>query len=413
MEIRAVRDSELEEMVNVQSLIFGPAPYENNIRSIDEYRSYVEGDSDYHLKHTLVVIVDKKIVGRLRIWDREMRIGSSTVRVGGIGGVGTHPDHRRAGYASWLMKEAIQHMQSDGYEISALFSSNAQPFYRPLGYERVPTQGVRIVPRKPVNTAKTDWKIKTFNKERDLGQVSTLYDLYNSERNGSVLRSRSHWDTTTARLRGTLPALVARRNDALAGYLSCVAEGNVMRVDEVAYDHLDPSILVALTHHFLSVCEDKQIQEIHCEIPHRHPLIDQLVDGCDGDLHITGNSNMMVHIVNLQRFLRKLLPDWQCRLNAAHRKFSTISIGIDLNDQYCVLHLDNSGKLQILDNDPQAHQLELRDSLLWRVCVGESSWSQITPILAVQGVKIPPEISQLFSTLFVQQEVIFWTPDHF
>ena len=201
-----------------------------------------------------------------------MRIGSCSVRMGGIGGVGTHPDHRRAGYASAMMKDAIEYMHSAGYAISVLFSARAQPLYRSLGYECVPMEGVRIVPRRTVDPVKTDWQVEPFDEERDLEQVATLYNVYNAKQSGSIVRSRAHWDTTTARLRGTLPALVARHDDTLGGYLSCVVAGSAMRVDEVAYDRADPSALVALTHHLLRFCEEKQIKEIYGKIPTPSPL---------------------------------------------------------------------------------------------------------------------------------------------
>ena len=65
MEIRAVRESELEEMVKLQCLIFDPDRYER-------YWRYIRGDSSYRLEQTRVVIIDGRIVARLRIWDRDM-----------------------------------------------------------------------------------------------------------------------------------------------------------------------------------------------------------------------------------------------------------------------------------------------------------------------------------------------------
>ena len=405
MEIRAVRESELEEMVKLQCLIFDPDRYER-------YWHYIRNDPSYHFEQTRVVIVDGRMVATLRIWDRDMRIGSRSVRMGGIGGVGTHPDHRRTGYASAMMKEAIEYMRSAGYDISVLFSSRAQPLYRSLGYESAPMEGVRIVPRRTVDSVKTDWQVEPFDEKRDLEQVVALYDAYNAKRSGAIVRSRAHWDTTIARLRGTLPAVVARHGDTLGGYLSCVVEGSAVHVDEVAYDRSDPSALVALAHHLLRVCEEKQIKEIRGEIPRRHPLIDQLVEG-GGDLYLTGNSAMMLYAVNLQQFLRKLLPEWQSRLDAAHHEFAAISIGIDLNDQHCLLDLDNSGTLQILEADRQAHRLDLPGGFFWRTWIGESSWSQLEPALHARGVRVLPEISKLLSVLFPKQEVVFWAPDYF
>jgi len=101
MEIRGVHESELEEMVNLQCLVFRPDGHER-------YWGYVQGDSSYRHDQSRVVVVNGGIVATLRMWERRMRIGSCIVRMGGIGGVCTHPDYRGVGYATALMKDTIR-----------------------------------------------------------------------------------------------------------------------------------------------------------------------------------------------------------------------------------------------------------------------------------------------------------------
>lgn len=98
MEIRSVREDELEEMIALQCRIFRPDGHKR-------YTQYIRGDSSYRLDQTRVVVVDSRIVATLRVWDRKMRIGSGVVHMGGIGGVGTHPDFRGRGYASALIRD--------------------------------------------------------------------------------------------------------------------------------------------------------------------------------------------------------------------------------------------------------------------------------------------------------------------
>ena len=407
MEIRAIRESELEQMVKLQCLTFDSDRYQR-------YWHYIRGDSSYRFEQTRVVIVDGQIAATLRIWDRDMRIGSQSVRMGGIGGVGTHPDHRRAGYASEMMKDAIDYMHSAGYEISVLISTIPQSFYRKLGYESMPMEGFRtVVRRSVVAPVETDWQVQPFDERRDLEQVVALYDMFNANQSASIVRSRAHWETMPARLRGTLPNVVARRGDTLGGYLNFEVNANTARVDEIAYHRNHPIILSALSNHLMQVCQQKKIRAIHGNLPHRHPLIDRLVEDCDGDLYLTGDSTMMFFAVNLPQLLRKLLPDWQSRLDAAHRTFDSLSISIKLNDQQRVLHLNDAGTLHILDADPNAYRLELPGEFFWRACLGESSWSQLETIMHARGIHVLPEISRLLTLLFPRQEVVFWTPDQF
>lgn len=198
MEIRAVREVELDEMIALQCVIFRSDGYER-------YLGYIRGDSSYRLDQTRVVLVDGQIISTLRIWERELRIGSRSVRMGGIGGVGTHPDYRGRGYASALMRETADHLRQTGYDVGMLFSILPCSFYGQLGWGSLPLEGFQIQRGTPVEPRSPSWEIESFDVGRDLEQVAALYDECNAGQSGSLSRPRSYWDTNPARLRGVLP----------------------------------------------------------------------------------------------------------------------------------------------------------------------------------------------------------------
>lgn len=79
MEIRGVHESELEEMIDLQCRVFRPDGHER-------YLQYVRAEPSYRHDQSRVLVVNKEIVSTLRVWEREMRIGSVAVPMGGIGG---------------------------------------------------------------------------------------------------------------------------------------------------------------------------------------------------------------------------------------------------------------------------------------------------------------------------------------
>ena len=413
MEIRGVRESELAEAIALQCLVFRPDGHER-------YWQYVRGDSSYRYDQSRVVVVDGRVVAHLRVWERSRRIGSCIVRMGGIGGVCTHPDYRGDGYATALMQDTISYMRRVGYDLSVLFSIIPCRFYRQLGWGCLPLEGFRITPRARTESEGTEWQVEPFNEARDLDEAVPLYDAHNVQQSGTLVRPRSYWDTAPARIRGILPTVVARHGDTLGGYLNFRMDGKQANVREVAYDRTDPTILVALVNHLLRVCEREGVDEIHGEIPHRHPIVDLLVEGCAGDLSLAGNTSMMLYAVNLPVLLRQLLPDLQSRLDASNQKFGSISICFAVNDEQCVLRLHQSGELQIVNVDTDAGRsvngifnLTLPAQFFWCALLGESSWRQLEPTLEMRDISTPPEISALLPILFPQQEVIFWGPNHY
>lgn len=81
--------------------------------------------------------VDGKLVCLVEIIDRTCRVAGQPVRVGGVGGVATHPDHRRKGYASAAMQIAKDFMRDNlGMDYAMLYCSDHRvALYNRLGYE--------------------------------------------------------------------------------------------------------------------------------------------------------------------------------------------------------------------------------------------------------------------------------------
>ena len=406
MEIRGVRESGLVEMIDLQCRVFRPDGQER-------YRQYVRTDPSYRYDQSRVVVVNGQIVSTLRVWEREMRIGAIAVPMGGIGGVGTDPDHQGAGYATALMKDTITYMRTVGYDVGVLFSAIPCAFYRKLGWASVPLAGFQVTRRRNIGLEETEWRVEPFDEGRDLEAAITLYDNHNAQQSGSLVRTQSYWESGPARLRDILPTVVARRGDRLGGYLNFQVGEKSVNILEVAYDRAQPQALTALVSHLLQVCERERVVDLHGYIPHRHPMVNLLVEGTAGDTFLTGDSSMMLYAANLPALFRRLLPELQTRLNAANQTFAPVSICFVVNDQEAGLRLLDDGTLQTFDSDEGAIRLALPGHLFWRALLGESSWTQLEPTLHQHGIAVEAEIAALLSILFPQQEVIFWGPDHY
>ena len=406
MEVRGVLKSELEETIHLNCLVFRPDGHAR-------YRQYVEDDCSYQLDQTRVVVVDKRVVATLRIWERRMRIGSSIVTMAGIGGVCTHPDYRGLGYATALVKNAIKYMQTANYDVGVLFSIIPGKFYGNLGWTPLLLEGFRFLPHHVDTLENTNWRVEKFNEARDLNQVATLYDEYNLFHSGTIVRSRSYWDMAPSRLRDVLPSVVVRHKNMLGGYLNFHIEDKKVRILEVAFDREDPTFLSTLVTYLLNICDQQQIEEIYGVLPSRHPLVDLIIERSAGDSFLTGDSSMMLYVVNLPALLRKLLPELQSRIDTSGHQLEPISICFEIYGQQAVLCLHDSGVLQIFDLNEDAICVKLPDRFFWRMLLGESSWDQIEPTLEVLGLSIPQEISTFLSILFPQRMVVFWMPDHY
>ena len=405
MEIRAAHESELAQAVELSCLAFNPDGHER-------YWQYVHGDSSYRPSQTRVVVVNEQVVSTLRVWERRIRIGTSIVTMGGIGGVCTHPKYRGVGYASALMQDTIGYLRTIGCDIGMLFTIIPNDFYHQLGWTTFPLQGFHIArgEAKAVSNGNLG-QVVTFDLESHLDSVARLYDRCNAVQSGSLVRTRAYWDMQPSRIREVLPTVVAYRDRGAAptdGYLNYCLDGETAEVREVAYRHEKPTVLDALASHLLRVCEEGDIRDISGTFSPSHPLVARLANKCNGAVKQSQDSAMMLYAVNFQVLLRRLGLEWQSRLAEAGEKFPALAVKFALNGQQAVLRFDGNETLQIVNDDADAVELGITEDELWKLLFGEFGWEQANP-----GTSIPPETVAFLTALFPKRDVIFWAPDRY
>ena len=328
LEIRAARESELAQVVELSCIAFNPDGHER-------YWQYVQGDSSYRLPQTRVVVVNDTVVSTLRVWERRMRVGASLVTMGGIGGVCTHPDYRGVGYASALMRDTIDYLRMTGCDLGVLFTIIPEAFYRRLGWISLPLHGFNITCNSATREANSsEWQVTDFNPETDLDAVAALYDLANAQQSGTIARTRAYWDMAPSRIRGVLPTVIAHQNGHIGGYLNYEIEGKRVEVREVGYGPDNPPVLDALVSHLLQACESQRVEEIGGRLPSQHPFLERLIARDNSPVTPTEYTGMMLYAVNLPVLLRRLVVGWESRIADAEETFAPLAVKLlALNNQ--------------------------------------------------------------------------------
>ncbi|MDE0553302.1 MAG: GNAT family N-acetyltransferase [Candidatus Poribacteria bacterium] len=405
MEIRAVRESELEQVIELSCVAFDP-------NGRERYWQYVKGDSSYRLSQTRVVVVNDRVISTLRVWERRIRVGASLVTIGGIGSVCTHPRYRAVGYASALMRDTIDYLRTTGCDLGVLFTIIPEAFYRRLGWTALPLHGFNLTcDSATCVTDSSDWQITDFDPETDLDAVAALYDLASTEQSGTIARTRAYWDMAPSRIRGILPTVITQRNGHVNGYLNYEIDRKRVEVREVEYAPDNPSVLEALVSHLLQACETEGVEEIEGRLPAQHPFVERLIAGCNGQVTPTKDTTMMLYAVRPSVFLRRLIVKWESRIAHAEETFSPLAVKLPaLNNEQSVLRHNADGTLQIVSEEVEAVDfgINLSEADFWKLLFGEIGWEQISP-----NATVPAEISAFLTVLFPKREVIFWSPDQY
>jgi predicted N-acetyltransferase YhbS len=150
---------------------------------------YLTQDPGYKLEQTRLILKDDELVGLLQIFERLIRWKSGIKRVGCLGNLTIHPEHRGKGYANILLEEASEYMLDSGFDYSFIFSAI------PKFYERFEWKVVRLklVSGRINKKCLASSAIRRIKRETDLKKIIKLYERFNEGLWGTVIRSEALW----------------------------------------------------------------------------------------------------------------------------------------------------------------------------------------------------------------------------
>ncbi|RKY00076.1 hypothetical protein DRP77_12145 [Candidatus Poribacteria bacterium] len=124
---RGTREEEFKKVMKLIDSVFRgegfPSPSKQELYSILLNRD--------NLENMRIILVDGEPVAHLGIHEGELVIYGHRMKVGSIGSVCTHPDHRGRGYATALLRDAIRKLNEDGVDV--MLVSGDRGLYRRAG----------------------------------------------------------------------------------------------------------------------------------------------------------------------------------------------------------------------------------------------------------------------------------------
>lgn len=214
--IRAVETE--AEFVAARTLavdIFSPdeATRQRRLRSMPAMKAMPGFSFDWYR----IGLVGGEIVSSLIAFPFVLRYGSVELPFGGIGAVCTHPDHRGKGYASAVMRDAIDYMARRG-DVLSLLGTGAQGFYSPLGYHTVWPDYVLSFKAADAAALATTLASRPA-RITDWQAIAALYDRHWGSRVAAV-RSETlwRWRLNTAWL--SFVRVVEDRGGRITGYIA-------------------------------------------------------------------------------------------------------------------------------------------------------------------------------------------------
>ncbi|MCW3097208.1 MAG: hypothetical protein JWL77_2826 [Chthonomonadaceae bacterium] len=285
------------------------------------------------------LMVDGKRVSWLSIVPFTLRIGAASVRMDGIGGVGTDAHHRHRGYSRRVLEAAVAHMRQGDGALSMLYG--IPDFYPKFGYATAgPDYLVILNDLERDNALPAGWTVRDFVPS-DLPAMQALYAHCTRRAMGTAVRSAEGgvWSHLTGEAQDDEPdacRVILGPDGKLHGYVwrarwcwyvkhkletdfrEALVLGEVMADGPLAAD----AVLAACRQWAQAVSEQRKVKQVVLAFPpegalaasamRQYARIQQNYSAC-------GNS--MARVLDVTRLLRALAPELQARLQAAHSPF--------------------------------------------------------------------------------------------
>lgn len=356
---------------------------------------------------------EEKPVCNLWVIDFAMRVGTTVVRMAGIGGVHTERAHRMKGYMRHLFEDTVQYMITEGYDISMLFG--IENFYTKFGYAaglagfecKVKTRDAEVA---AANAPAATYITRPIG-EADMPVVLDLYNANNAMRVCSVVRTPEDFtEFEKGTWYGTPPDthLWEDANGKLLAYAVWDRYDKAVKVAEI--EARDDAFFPTLLSFFAAQAVEKRCEDVQLFIPPDHPFAEYVQRfGAEWTVTYPRYGSGMLRLLNQQPFFEKIVPELERRLALSRSAGYTgaLTFQTDLGDLALVI---NRGSITLAGKASDGLRLELSQDRLTQLVIGYRSARDVLndPLVKAHGDVLP-----LLNVLFPKGTPYVWVADHF
>ena len=347
-----VKAADLKEYAEIRDMVskaFKQSELERKIIKVttDEDPNFRKGD-------LRVVEANGLIVSMMMLIRRPLRIGTAIVNGAIVAPVATHPDHQKKGYCSTVMRDAIQYMKTQGFDLAILWGI---PWLYPhYGYSPAMLKTELVIkPKQSSVVEKGPYEFRPFT-EADLEKITRIYHSNTATRSCAEVRSPTMWEWKPGGSEAKLEVLTDKENKVI-GYRALGTDRGRPCTHEIGV--LDDESCGVIFNSLLETAKQKDLKEFYCIIHPDHPF-SRFAFWRDSEIRVNrGGGAGMARVLNLVSLLIKMRKEFERRLCHSELHDLECSLKISSNGESVVLEI-NHGRVSVrTDNVNYSCQLDI------------------------------------------------------
>lgn len=383
----------------------------------------VEENSDkWHRWHNLavkgaerfrVLEAEGKIIAVAHIARDRLGVGSCEIIKGDIGEVSVLPAFQGRGYGSALMRDVVQWLRDNDFDISRL--GGYAIFYRRFGYVPFPRRFVEF-PIEPAHAGANiisaaemfrppedlPGRVRPYDASRDVFRKNELYHLFNRGRSGVIVRDFDPQAQPPKTWAPLDPLRIVYEVDGITqGYLFAHDDGRM--IGDVAFNPSRPDAFVGLMKQILHIAAERGINAVTSRLPFDAAVLPILTKANIGFKLFElqgGYASNMIQIINLASLLQKITPELASRLQSAAVADWRGEINIGFEDQRVGLRVRDGNITVNVPASEDAGYLQTDQATLMKLIFGILSFAE-APIANRENIE--PATAAVLSAWFPRQ----------
>ncbi|MFD3260592.1 GNAT family N-acetyltransferase [Paenibacillus lentus] len=381
------------------------------------FQSRLDYSSTYRFDTTWVAVVDGVVASTIQIFPYICRVEDVTLKVAGIGSVGTKPEYRGQGLGLQILQKLTEWMAQEGYDLSLLFAV-IHPFYEKMGWAIVPETEYQLAADQFMSQAsrtsqksgvQLPYSIQNFEPSAHIKQVAEIYEQVNCRRTLSRVRTYAYWQDMLHSVEWREGAWsVALQGEAIVAYGRLGRQDNEsIGLEELCYLPGHESAIMPTLAHLLAQHPD--VKTVQLRLPSDHALLPLLKEwNADEE----ASNLMMWKMIRLAETLHIIKPVLERRLR--HESVTDFRLAISCGGQSVLLiyeeeHLAvvgeyDSSEVTTLEFSPSEFVAMLFHGYNSQMTIGHCPGTRQEP---------HPPMSEMLQILFPAQASVFYLTDKF